>query len=122
MSRLQQAGWWTLLGAVALTATTPVLGGVSAREQGRRRQLALQADPPGETPSRDTAARAEAAADIERSRARGRRFSTSAVVVGSVAGATALAGVIMLVVEAGRRRPHKSHRARLGSAGLEVRF
>lgn len=122
MSPLQKAGWWTLLGAVALTTTTTALGGVSAREEGRRRRLELVANGPSDAPMGETAAQTEARADIERSRARGRAFSTSAVVVGSVAGTIALAGVIMLVVDVARRRPPTPRRARLSGAGIEVRF
>ena len=121
MSRMQQVGWWSLFGGFLLTGVAATLGGVSAREQGRRRRLSLVADPPTGVVG-ESATQLAARADIEQSRTRGRAFSTSALVVGAVAGAAALAGVVVLVVDVARGRPRSDRRARLGVGGIEVRF
>lgn len=121
MSRMQQVGWWSLFGGFVFTGVAATLGGVSAREQGRRRRLALVADPPTDGAVGESAQLA-ARADIERSRTRGRAFSTGALVVGAVAGAAALAGVVVLVVDVARGRPPLDRRARLGVGGIEVKF
>lgn len=122
MSRLQRVGWWSLFGGFVLSGVAATLGGVSAREQGRRRRLALVADPPTDGAEGETATQLAAHADIEMSRTRGRAFSTSALVVGTVAGAAALAGVVVLVVDVARGRPPLDRRVRLGVGGIEVRF
>ncbi len=119
LPRLQRIGWYHVLGAFTLGTTAGLLAGLAEREEDRATRIASGYD--FETGAailyRDRQAQYEEILD------RGQALETSAIVVGALAGATAIAAITLFAIDAKRRRPSATaRRARIGPGSLEVSF
>ncbi|MCR9163165.1 MAG: hypothetical protein ACE37F_33360 [Nannocystaceae bacterium] len=119
LPRLQRIGWYHVLGAFTLGTTAGLLAGLAEREEDRATRIASGYD--FETGAailyRDRQARYEEILD------RGQALETSAIVVGALAGATAIAAITLFAIDARRKAPSATaRRARVGPGSLEVSF
>ena len=119
LPRLQRIGWYHVLGAFTLGTTAGLLAGLAEREEDRATRIASGYD--FETGAailyRDRQAQYEEILD------RGQALETSAIVVGALAGATAIAAITLFAVDARRKKPSATaRRTRVGPGALEVKF
>jgi hypothetical protein len=119
LPRLQRIGWYHVLGAFTLGTTAGLLAGLAEREEDRATRIASGYD--FETGAailyRDRQAQYEEILD------RGQALETSAIVVGALAGATAIAAITLFAIDARRKKPSATaRRTRVGAGSLEVRF
>lgn len=119
LPRLQRIGWYHVLGAFTLGTTAGLLAGLAEREEDRATRIASGYD--FETGAailyRDRQAQYEEILD------RGQALETSAIVVGALAGATAIAAITLFAIDARRKKPSATaRRTRVGPGSLEVSF
>lgn len=114
---MQRAGWWTLFGALALGTAAGVLSGLAEREEDKAVRLALRFDPTMPPYYADVQNQYES---ILR---RGEAFEAAAIALGAVAGAAAIAGVTVFIIDARRtRRSRTAAHLDWAPGGLGVRF
>jgi hypothetical protein len=117
LTKVEQAGWWTLFGAFVLATTGGVLGGLAEREEDRATRLAVRVDETG-TDIRY----ADVQSEYEQALDRGEAYAKTGIVLAAMAGAAAVAGVLIFAIDAAKRKKSRARRAKLSAAGVEVRF
>jgi hypothetical protein len=117
LTKIEQAGWWTLFGAFVLATTGGVLGGLAEREEDRATRLAVRIDEMGAD-----VRYADVQSEYEQALDRGDAYAKTGIVLAAMAGATAIAGVLVFAIDAAKRKKDGKRRAKLGAGGLEVRF
>lgn len=119
LPRLQRIGWYHVLGAFTLGTTAGLLAGLAERQEDKATRIASGYD----LETGGAVLYADRQEDYERSLDRGQALETSAIVVGALAGATAIAAITLFAVDAKRRRPSATaRRTRIGPGSLEVSF
>lgn len=119
LPRLQRIGWGHVLATFALGTTAGVLAGLAEREEDRAFRLASEYQPS----SGGAPLYADRKSRYERILDRGQAFETSAIVVGALAGATAIAAITLFAVDARRPAPTATaRRTRFGLGSVEVTF
>jgi hypothetical protein len=116
LPKLQVAGWWTLFGAFALASTAGVFSGLAERQEDKAVRLAARFDQ--ETGSQPVYA--DSRAEYEDILDKGRTYQNTAIGLGAVAGAVAIAAVVLFIVDAKRGR--RGERAGATLHGIRVRF
>lgn len=119
LPRLQRIGWYHVLGAFTLGTTAGLLAGLAERQEDRATRIASGYDleTGASTLYRDRQQEYEQILD------RGQAFETSAIVVGALAGATAIAAITLFALDARRNSPSATaRRTRIGPGAMEVRF
>lgn len=119
LPRLQRIGWYHVLGAFTLGTTAGLLAGLAERQEDKATRIASGYD--FETGGALLYADRQEA--YESSLDRGQAYETSAIVIGALAGATAIAAITLFAVDAKRRGPSATaRRTRIGPGSLEVSF
>lgn len=119
LPRLQRIGWYHVLGAFTLGTTAGLLAGLAERQEDKATRIASGYDP--ETAGAQLYADRQEA--YETSLDRGQAYETSAIVIGALAGATAIAAITLFAVDAKRRGPSATaRRTRIGPGSLQVSF
>ncbi len=119
LPRLQRIGWYHVLGAFTLGTTAGLLAGLAERQEDKATRIASGYD----LETGGAVLYADRQEAYENSLDRGQALETSAIVVGALAGATAIAAITLFAVDAKRRRPSATaRRTRIGPGSLEVSF
>ena len=113
---MQIAAWWTLFGAFALASTAGVFSGLAERQEDKATRLASRFD----QESGSQLLYADQKGEYEDTLEKGRVYQNTAIGLGAVAGAVAIAALTLFIVDAKRGR--RSERARIAPGGLQVRF
>lgn len=119
LPKLQRIAWVHVLGAFALGTTAGVLVGLAEREEDRAFRLVASYNLESST----APLYADHQTRYERILDRGQGFQTSAIVVGALAGASAVAAITLFAVDARRRKPSSTaRRTTVGPGSLRVTF
>jgi len=118
LPRLQRIGWYHVLGAFTLGTTAGLLAGLAEREEDKATRIASGYD----LETGGSLLYADRQEAYERSLDRGQALETSAIVVGAVAGVTAIVAITLFAVDAKRRPSSTARRTRIGPGSLEVSF
>ncbi|MBV1858354.1 MAG: hypothetical protein KUG77_08070 [Nannocystaceae bacterium] len=119
LPRLQRIGWYHVLGAFTLGTTAGLLAGLAERQEDKATRIASGYD----LETGGAVLYADRQEAYEASLDRGQALETSAIIVGTLAGATAIAAIAVFAVDAKRRGPSATaRRTRIGVGSLEVSF
>jgi hypothetical protein len=116
MRSMQKAGWWTLFGGFVFATVGGVFSGLAERQEDKATRLASRFDQ--ETGSQPLFA--DEQEEYKDTLRRGRIYQNTAIGLGAVAGAVAIAALTLFIVDA--RRGRRGERARVAPGGLQVRF
>ncbi len=113
MRPMQKAGWWTLFGGFVFATVGGVMSGLAEREEDKADRLAAQFDENSAQPVYE-----DVQDEYEQALGRGKGYATSAIALGVVGGALAVAGITLLAVDEARLRKQGKGKRR---ARLDVR-
>jgi hypothetical protein len=123
MRPMQKAGWWTLFGGFVFATVGGVFSGLAERQEDKAQRIAVRFDENSAQPNYE-----DVKNDYEQIVGRGRAFANSAIALGVIGGALAVAGITLLAVDEARLRKGKrkdgKRRAKLElrKGGLQVKF
>ena len=125
MRPMQKAGWWTLFGGFVFATVGGVFSGLAERQEDKAERIAVRFDENSAQPSYE-----DVQDEYEEILGRGRAFASTAIALGVVGGALAVAGITLLAVDEARLRKGKRERAGKGrrarlelrKGGLQVKF
>ncbi len=119
LPRLQRIGWYHVIGAFTLGTTAGLLAGLAERQEDKATRIASGYN----LETGGSVLYADRQQAYERTLDRGQALETSAIVMGALAGATAIAAITLFALDAKRRAPSATaRRTRLGPGSLEVSF
>jgi hypothetical protein len=121
MRPMQKAGWWTLFGGFVFATVGGVFSGLAERQEDKADRIAVRFDENSAQPNYE-----DVQDEYETILGRGRAFANTAIALGVVGGALAIAGITLLAVDEARvrkREKREDKRARIDlRGGLRVRF
>jgi len=123
MRPMQKAGWWTLFGGFVVATVGGVFSGLAERQEDKAERLAVRFE-------LETSAQPlyeDVRGDYEKILDRGQAYANSAIALGVVGGALAIAGITLLAVDEVRMRKQGKRRGKRRAKlelrrGLQVRF
>jgi hypothetical protein len=122
MRPMQKAGWWTLFGGFVFATVGGVFSGLAERQEDEAERIAAQFDENSAQPNYE-----DVQDEYEQIVGRGKAYAGTAIGLGVVGGALAVAGITLLAVDEARLRKGKGkgkRRARLDvrRGKLQVKF
>lgn len=122
MRQMQKAGWWTLFGGFVFATVGGVFSGLAERQEDKAERIAVRFDEDSAQPQY-----ADVKDDYEQILGRGRAFASTAIALGVIGGALAVAGITLLAVDEARLRKRtgkgkRRARLELRKGGLQVKF
>ncbi|HET6585224.1 MAG TPA: hypothetical protein VFG69_17320, partial [Nannocystaceae bacterium] len=120
MRAMQKAGWWTLFGGFVFATVGGVFSGLAERQEDKAERIAVRFDEDSAQPRY-----VDVKDDYEQIVGRGRAFASTAIALGVIGGALAVAGITLLAVDEARLRKRtgkRRARLELRKGGLQVKF
>ena len=116
MRPMQKAGWWTLFGGFVFATVGGVFSGLAERQEDEAERIAAQFDENSAQPNYE-----DVQEEYEQIVGRGKAYAGTAIGLGVVGGALAVAGITLLAVDEARLRKGKGKGKGKRRARLDVR-